>query len=68
MTGAPRRGERNPKPFTIRRYGSSVDFVLPDRSRATLRTGWPKMPDLSVLCRVVASGVELDNALKRHKL
>ena len=47
---------RNPQQFTVRRYVASVEFRLPDRSRAVLQTGWPPMPDLSVLRRLVADG------------
>jgi len=48
--------ERNPEPFTIRRYGSSVEFWLPDKSRARLNTSWPPMPNLAALRRIVAAG------------
>jgi hypothetical protein len=60
--------DRNPEPFTIRRYASSVEFLLPDRSRANLQMTWPKLPDLSALHEIVAAGIELDGVLKRHKL
>lgn len=60
--------ERNPQPFTVRRYRSNVAFVLQDRSRTNLQTIWPKMPDLSALTRIVAAGIELDSVLRRHKL
>jgi len=60
--------ERNPQPFTIRRYSSALEFLLPDRSRARLQTAWPSMPDLSALRRIVAAGIELDDLLKRNKM
>ncbi len=57
---------RNPMKFTLRRYGSRVAFLLPDRSQATIQTIWPKLPDLSRLRAIVGAGIELDSALTRH--
>jgi hypothetical protein len=56
---------RNTMSFNLRRLNSQVTFVLPDRSRATILTDWPKLPNLESLKGIVAAGLELDGLLPR---
>jgi hypothetical protein len=60
--------KRNPRPFSMQRNGPRVTFALPDKSKATLPTIWPKLPDLSALRSIVTADIELDGVLKRHKM
>lgn len=57
------RDARNTMGFTVHRLASQVQFILTDRSRGTLSTEWPKLPDLSSFKLIVAAGIELDGLL-----
>ena len=56
---------RNAIRFSIRRASDNVTTVLEDRSRATLATAWPRVPDVSMLRTIIAAGVEFDGQLAR---
>jgi hypothetical protein len=51
------RDTRNPVGFTVRQLESQVQFVQTDRSRGTISTEWPKLPDLSAFKSMVAVGL-----------
>ena len=57
------RDTRNTVKFTTSRIGSKLTLVLADRSRATLSTSWPALPDLSMMEAIIAAGMRLDGLL-----
>lgn len=60
--------DRNPLPFSVRRYGSRIEFKQQDLSRAVLNSALPSLPAFSALRAIVTAGTEVDRLLTRHRM